>query len=326
MISEDFLGSIQFDKMQSLGNDFVLIDRKEFQNIMSLKPAFLDFVNTDIGRENFLFEDSFEDRNLNKTSENSILVKFLCNRRFGIGCDQLVIYSYEDGQLEACFFNNDGSQAEICGNAARALGLLMNKKYKALNIKLIANSKNYQIHFENENEISVNMGYFSLDPKDLYLSHNVKDIINLTFEDLKLRVQDYTFLRNIKFKAISCISVGNPHIIFFMDKQLPYEACNLLGRVVKSNELFENEINVGFAKINSINTEISLIVFERGAGLTLSCGSGACAAAALAHLNGFLIGKNILVKQRGGNIIVTINADGTYMQKGSSKYVFSGKL
>lgn len=328
MISDGLLGSIQFDKMQALGNDFVLIDNDQFKNIVCLNPVFLDFIKNDISKENFIQNYDYEEAQLLKegSRENSMLFKFLCNRRFGIGGDQLIVYSYEDGIIQASFFNNDGSQAEMCGNGARALGLLMNKKYGLTDMKFEAAGKEYNIHFKNDNEISVNMGHISLDPIDLGFSRPVKDVLNLTFNDLKLNPKDFFFFKNTKIKSISCISTGNPHIIFFLDKEFSLEVCELFGRTVSANALFMHGINVGFARIDPTNTEISLTVFERGTGNTLSCGSGACAAAAGAHLNSFLLGKNILVKQRGGNILVTVNPDGTYTQTGPSRYVFGGKF
>lgn len=325
MISNDLLGSIQFDKMQSLGNDFILIDKDQFKNIVCLNPLFLDFIRVDMSKESFMPDPDYEDERILEESSrgNSMLFKFLCNRKFGIGADQLIVYSYEDGILQASFFNNDGSAAEICGNGMRALALLMNKKHALVDMKLEANANEYQMHFTDENEISVNMGRFSVDPENLGFSRPVRDTLNLTLDELKLDEDEFECLG---IKAIGGISTGNPHIVFFVEEPFIPETCDLFGPMVSSSDLFMFGVNVGFAELDPKNTEITLSVYERGTGKTLSCGSGACAAAALAHLKGYLLGKDILVKQKGGEIIITVNADGTYTQTGPSRYVFGGKF
>jgi diaminopimelate epimerase len=268
-----------FDKMQALGNDFVMIDLNQF----AARPP---------------FEKAF--------------FRSICHRNLGVGCDSAVLHQRrENGSLQAEFFNPDGSEAEICGNAARCLGLLMKKRFGTVEFPLEAGGKIYPIRADDE--ISVGMGRPSFDPDALGLSEPVPDPLSM----LRYLPCDPDV------REAACVSVGNPHLILFLGEAPDENKVSTLGKL-SEHPLFANRINVSLAFVKSEN-EIILSVFERGVGPTLACGSGACAAVAVARAGGFMKSENIRVHQRGGSLTVTIGDDGGIFQTGPAAFVFSGE-
>ncbi|MDR2107492.1 MAG: diaminopimelate epimerase [Holosporaceae bacterium] len=272
---------IKFDKMQSLGNDFVMVDLDQF----SRKPLW----GADFFRK-------------------------ICDRNYGIGCDTAVLYqkSNDGSQVQAEFFNADGSEAEICGNAARCLGSLMKERYGKPKFLLKAGGKICPILAEDE--ISVDMGKPSFDPEDIGFSKPVPDPLSVT-EHLPC---------DADVSVASCISVGNPHLVLFVPEAPTAERTASLAKM-SENSLFRNKINVSAAFVKSEN-EIILSVFERGAGPTLACGSGACAAVAVARLKGLVKSEKVRVYQRGGILTVSVDNEGNILQSGPASFVFCGEI
>ena len=273
---------ISFDKMQGLGNDFVLIEESQ------------------------LSEDLCEKN-----------IKFLCDRKFGIGCDTLVVYRRKKNEISAKFFNSDGSEAEICVNAARCLALLMKKNFGLLELDLKTKSKTYKTKIVDE-KIFVNVGQPSFSHLDLGISDRNIDVDDL-LPKLNLIPSEIFYI-----DRACAISVGNPHLILFVKKSVPQKIKQKIGEKLEKFPLFENRINVSFAKIIN-ELEIQLEVFERGVGFTLACGSGASATAFLAY-KFKLIGNKIRIKQPGGDLEIVIKDDGSIIQKGPANYVFEGKI
>lgn len=278
---------ILFDKMQGLGNDFVFIKKGEL-------------------KENLNFETR----------------KFLCDRKFGIGCDTLVIYDVKDSEVNAEFFNSDGSLAEICMNASRCLGLLLEKKFCIKKFTLRSCEKVYKIEkFDDFFEINIGKPSFSHEKLGI-LNKNID--LNEIFSYLNLEKDEQKFFFDAKV-----ISVGNPHLILFLknsitDEKKFQDRKKIIGEKLEKFSLFQNRINVSFAKVIN-ETEIQLEVFERGVGFTLACGSGACATAYAAYNLG-LTKNNVTVHQPGGLLRIEILKDSSIIQKGPAKYVFEGKI
>ena len=276
---------VRFDKMQGLGNDFVLMEESQLS-------------------ENLSAED----------------VKFLCDRKFGIGCDTLVVYRRKENEVTAKFFNQDGSEAEICVNASRCLALLMYKKFGLLELNLKTKSKTYETKIVDE-KIFINVGRPSFSYSDLGISDskisekNIDDLLS----DLDLTPNEISYI-----DRACAISVGNPHLVLFLKKFVPQKIKQKIGENLEKFSLFKNRINVSFAKIIN-ELEIQLEVFERGVGFTLACGSGASAAAFCAYKFN-LLGDKIRVKQPGGDLEIFIKSDGSIIQKGPANYVFEGKI
>ena len=240
---------INFCKMQSLGNDFVLIDLEQFPSGM---PFSVDFFRK------------------------------ISDRNFGIGCDLVVLYKIVDFRsssisVKVDFFNPDGSKAEICGNATRCIGLLMHFLKNADNCTMIADEKLFKINTKSKDDISI---YWNNE-----ITTNSFDISRISESDLCFGTE------KINIQQVFQVNVGNPHLILFVDNIPSVEAIKEIGKKIENNPIFPQKTNVGFVKKISTDT-IELRVFERGAGLTLACGSGALAASIAAKQEGSFILTN----------------------------------
>lgn len=273
---------ILFDKMQGLGNDFVFVEESQLTRSLDEKD-----------------------------------IKFLCDRKFGIGCDTLIIYQRINNEITVRFFNSDGSEAEICVNALRCSALLMKKNFGISELDLKTKFKNYKTKIVDE-KIFVNVGQPSFSHSDLGISNKRVDVDNL-LNDLDLAQNEISYI-----DRACAISVGNPHLILFLKKSITQKLKQKIGEKLEKFSLFKNRINVSFAKIIN-ELEIQLEVFERGVGFTLACGSAASATAFSAYKLK-LIKDKIRVKQPGGNLEITIKSDGSIIQKGSASYVFKGEI
>lgn len=275
-----------FHKMQSLGNDFVLIDTSQFTGQISFNQEFY---------------------------------KAVCDRTLGIGCDLVVLYYFEDKDtVHALFFNADGSEAEICGNAARCIGLLMKKLKNISNCIMKTHKKIFNIQIVNDENISILCEKPSFKNSDIGLSNEIKNARNFT-EQADLQ----KIVNGIDVYHISAISVGNPHVVLLVKNMPSIEQIKNIGSQIETNHLFKNRVNVCFVRVLS-DSKIELFVFERGCGLTLACGSGACAAAISAYNNNFINCRSIIVQQRGGNLQIDVHENNSYSHIGFAAYVFYG--
>ena len=273
---------INFCKMQSLGNDFVLIDLEQFPTGV---PFSVDFFRK------------------------------ISNRNFGIGCDLVVLYKIIDFRsssisVKVDFFNSDGSKAEMCGNATRCIGLLMLRSKNADNCIMIADKKSFKINTKSKDDISICWNN--------EIEVTPFDISNIPDSDLCSGTEKPNIQQAFQ------VNVGNPHLVLFVDDMPSIEAIKEIGKKIENNPIFPQKINVGFVKKISDDT-IELRVFERGAGLTLACGSGALAASIAAKEEGsFILTNTIFVHQKGGNLKVEFLDNGNCIQTAAADYVFSG--
>ncbi|MDR0555687.1 MAG: diaminopimelate epimerase [Holosporaceae bacterium] len=273
---------IKFDKMQGLGNDFVFID--------------LDYVPPV------------------ELTGNSLAR--ICDRCRGIGCDQLILYKCRGSEVMIRIYNQDGTAAEMCGNAARCLGLLMHRRYDLLRCAMIADGKAYDVQV-NSNGICVEMGRPSFDPNEIGLSEFGLDPLFL-LDRLPLP-------KELDVHNASCVSLGNPHLVLLCGR-LPEESVVIsLGSTLESYPLFRHRINVSFACVVRPH-KVRLSVFERGAGLTCACGSGACATVAISRVHGAIGTNDVIVEQKGGFIEVSVTEDLNIFQTGPASHVFCGEI
>ncbi|MDR0968007.1 MAG: diaminopimelate epimerase [Holosporaceae bacterium] len=323
---------VKFDKMQGLGNDFVMVDAEQFHSSSSFSSK----------------PENPENRFASLAIITEEEVIRLCDRHYGIGCDQLVVYKLENDAVYANFFNPDGSEAEICGNAARCLGLLTKDRAGSKKFDLKTLKKTYPI--QTDDEICVGMGKPSFLPEDVGFSRRIYsdlktvleetevELDSLTEEDVSdyleqslLGVFDFCNIRGLGLPSdlgvefAVCVSIGNPHLVLFCKKTPRIEDAEHWGRKIQNRDVFENGINVSFACVKSEN-EIDLRVYERGVGPTLACGSGACAAAAAAYNRKLVKSSDILTTQKGGTLKISIDKDGNVFQTGSAAYVFTGEI
>ncbi len=222
---------LKFTKMHALGNDFLFIDKSI--------TRYLD--------------------------PSSIVL--IANRKLGIGCDQVIFYERNfAANYQVQIYNPDGSQAGMCGNAMRCLGLLCRQIYDEGQIAALVGNKRIKIDALDADNIKVNMGPAELNSEWM---PKLPDLINV--------LGDW----QIDLKEVMCADIGNRHLVIFY-RNLGDQDKILLGQSLQNMHLFEDGINVNFARITSPNS-IHLRVFERGAGMTLACGSGACATFAVAR-------------------------------------------
>ena len=257
---------------------------------------------------------------INQKIENeSSLAKFVSNRHFGIGSDGLIlICKSEVADFKMRMFNSDGSEAEMCGNGIRCVGKfvydkgLTNKttvKIETLaGIKtLILNTKDGKVE-----TARVDMGEPILEAEKIPVITTEEPVKNLELE-----------AENKKFK-FTCVSMGNPHAITIVENTKEFEV-EKYGKVLEVDKAFPKKANIEFAQI--INRQnINMRVWERGAGETLACGTGACATAVACNLNG-LTDRKVNIELLGGTLNIEWNeTDNHVYMTGPAVTVFDGEL
>ncbi len=224
------------------------------------------------------------------------------NRYTGIGCDQFIILMdshIADVKME--IYNNDGSKVGACGNASRCVIALLGQDASIeTEGGLISGQKL-------DTQVEMNMGTPRFEWQDIPLAYAM-DSGNLPVEWEKL---------NSGF----CVNVGNPHIIFFVDDMESIDI-KTIGSIIENDAIFPEKINVNIASIN--NGEIDLKVWERGAGLTQACGTGACATA-VAAISKKLVSSPVQVNLPGGMLTITWSGDNILM-RGDTVNVFKGEI
>ena len=255
---------LKFEKYQGAGNDFVIVSEKEL--IEKGIPEYGEFASQ------------------------------VCNRHFGIGADGLIILKYVASMPFMFFFNADGSQAPMCGNGIRCFShYLVNNHLVDGNefvVKTVPGDLTIRVNYDEEKDdfsARVNMG------KPIF---NIKELINTEKEQ---------FLRekiNIDGKEIeiSYIFMGTDHSVIFVDDFSDYNIDEIGEKIENYTDLFPKKVNVNFVKVYD-RKRIEVITWERGAGRTLACGTGATASAVLARTFGFVDNK-VNVKVPGGQLVI----------------------
>lgn len=257
---------------------------------------------------------------LEKELENpSELAVRLSDRHFGIGSDGLVlILPSKTADFRMRMFNSDGSEAEMCGNASRCVG-----KYvydygltgsKTVSIETLAGIKVLELSL-NDGKVAlvrVDMGEPILKPRDIPVNSD-KDI----FKAEPVTILDRTF-------NVTCVSMGNPHAVSYIDDvdNFPLE---VYGPKMETNALYPRKINSEFVQVLDRQT-LKMRVWERGAGETLACGTGACAVMVASVLNG-CCGRKATVKLLGGDLTLEWDENNNHVYKtGPATKVFDGEI
>ena len=255
---------LKFEKYQGAGNDFVIVSEKEL--IEKGIPEYGEFASQ------------------------------VCNRHFGIGADGLIILKYVASMPFMFFFNADGSQAPMCGNGIRCFShYLVNNHLIDGNefvVKTVPGDLTIRVNYDEEKDdfsARVNMG------KPIF---NIKELINTEKEQ---------FLRekiNIDGKEIeiSYIFMGTDHSVIFVNDFSDYDIDEIGEKIENYTDLFPKKVNVNFVKVYD-RKRMEVITWERGAGRTLACGTGATASAVLARTFGFVDNK-VNVKVPGGQLVI----------------------
>ena len=265
------MNKIKITKMQGLGNDFIILDYAEFEKTGMTMPE---------------------------------LAKKLCDRNFGVGADGMIIpntkpeaqFYHHTGKafvpdIGWYFYNSDGTTAQMCGNGIRCFA-------KYVTDKKIVHDPQFSVEtlagiivpeILDDGNVKVNMSKPILGPAQIPF----KGDNNLNYE---LQVDDKTF-------KLNAVSMGNPHCVIFTDgTEDLLEMAKTYGPKIENHQLFPEKTNVEFIKIIS-REEMDLRVFERGCGITLACGTGACASVVAAILNNLTENK-VKVNLLGGALTI----------------------
>ncbi len=273
---------LHFRKMHGLGNDFVILDAR--------------MTNIELSDEE---------------------IQYICDRKRGIGCDQLIILEISEGFQETLFmriFNTDGSEARACGNATRCVAdILMNEEdMNSCVIETVAGMLNCRR--SEDGLITVQMGVPKRDWKEIPLSKKVDT--------------DHLPLMSESVSDPIAVNIGNPHCVFFVDNIADNwgdKAVEEQGKLFELDPLFPDRTNVEFVEILAPD-HVRMRVWERGAGITDACGSGACAVAVAAITRG-LTERKMTVTLDGGDLVLEwVSDDAQISMTGPVSYVFEGQL
>ncbi|MDI6800843.1 MAG: diaminopimelate epimerase [Thermodesulfovibrionales bacterium] len=282
---------IRFTKMHGLGNDFIVIDtRVEGAGLRSQKLEELS--------------------------------KKLCHRRFGIGADQmLLLYPSETADFRMRIFNADGSEVEMCGNGIRCFAkYIWDRKLSdkdVLMIETIAGIIKPAKSRKNSDEllVKVDMGEPIFEPEKIPV--NISQQSEEKIIDYPLKINDREF-------KITCVSMGNPHAVIFLNDDISGFSVSDYGQVIENHPIFPKKANVEFVNVNNRN-EVSMRVWERGSGETMACGTGASAAGVAAMLKG-LTEKKVTVHLSGGDLLIEWAEDKHVYMTGPAVETFEGKI
>lgn len=247
---------------------------------------------------------------------NQKQIQRLSDRNFGIGFDQLLMVeppTNPDMDFRYRIYNADGSEVEHCGNGARCFAKFVLDR--ELTHKRIINVETkggqIQLRVVEGGLVTVDMGTPNFEPESLpFIAES-----SMPLYPLNVGEQEY---------LITPVSVGNPHAVLRVD-ELTDEEVSTVGALIECHEKFPQKVNVGFMQI--LNTEeINLRVYERGAGETQACGTGACAAVVAGIKQGWL-GSRVTAHLRGGDLLIEWKGEGhPILMTGPAEKVFEGQI
>jgi diaminopimelate epimerase len=242
-------------------------------------------------------------------------IRALSNRHTGIGFDQLLIVqspSVSNAEFDYRIFNADGEEVEHCGNGARCFARYVIDKGLTNNTEINVNTSSGLVTLlaHDDETVTVQMGVVEFEPALIpFLADEKSAFYDLTVGD--------------KILKVGSASIGNPHVVIQVD-DVQTANVELLGSLIESHERFPSRVNVGFMQVVDAGN-IFLRVYERGVGETRACGTGACAAAAIGHIQG-LLDKTVNVTLPGGDLkIVWPNLNSSIEMTGPCSTVFEGQ-
>ncbi|MFX1302567.1 MAG: diaminopimelate epimerase [Promethearchaeota archaeon] len=283
------LENLEFGKYHGLGNDYIIINDIKWS--------------------------------IPEGKKSSLALK-LCEIHFSIGADGLIfVCESKNADIKMRIFNNDGFEAEMCGNGIRCFSkyIYENKIVKKDEIK-IETLKGIMVAKLNIVENTVNSVEIDMGPPIL----NCEDIPVILDSPLNQCVNEPLVILD-KIFHFTAVSMGNPHAVIFVEEQLNDDKLNMYGAAIEAHDRFPNKINVEFVK--TISKEESIVrVFERGVGITKSCGTGACATVVAGTILG-IFNENvpITVHNDGGDLKITYTGRRVLME-GPIEKVFNGVL
>lgn len=278
---------MKFTKMHGCGNDYIYID---------------------------CFKENVED-------EKKAAI-FLSDRHFGVGGDGIILIKKgTKADFEMVMYNADGSRGAMCGNGIRCVAKYVydNKltDSKSISIESMGAVKYIDVKTEDDKVVSarVDMGAPILDASRIPVNTKKEKVIN---DDITLGGRDF---------KMTCVSMGNPHAVMFIDESPRDFDLNYYGALFESNtDVFPDRVNAEFARIID-RKNIEMRVYERGTGETLACGTGTCATVVAAILNG-LTDNDVTVHLLGGDLEISWsgNENDSVFMTGPATYVFTGEI
>ena len=254
-----------------------------------------------------------------KVENPNELARKVSDRRFGIGSDGFIlILSSKAADFCMRMFNADGSEGEMCGNGIRCVAKyvydhkMTNEKRISIETKAGIKYLDLTIEKEKVTKVRVNMGEPILEPEKIPVKSEKKRVIN---EPIEVAGKTWN---------MTCVSMGNPHAVVFVEDTKNFEI-EKYGPLFESHEVFPNKTNTEFVQVLSRN-EINMRVWERGSGETLACGTGTCASVMACLLNGYT-DENVLVHLLGGDLQITYDKETNHVfMTGPAETVFEGEL
>ncbi|MRD73457.1 diaminopimelate epimerase [Rhodocyclus tenuis] len=272
---------LRFTKMHGLGNDFVVLDG--IRQSLALTPAQL---------------------------------RFLADRRFGIGCDQILLVerpTRPDADFRYRIFNADGGEVEQCGNGARCFVRFVVDSGLCTAREIVVETQRGLIRprLEADGNVTVDMGIPRFAPAEIPFVADADTVL-------------HTLAVGEQALAISVVSMGNPHAVQCVDS-VDTEPVEVLGPLIEAHPRFPQRVNAGFMQCVDRHS-IRLRVYERGAGETLACGTGACAAVVAGVRRG-LLDSPVRVTTRGGDLRIAWDGPGhPVLMSGPATTVFTGEI
>lgn len=263
----------------------------------------------------YIYVNCFEE----KVEDINATAKKVSDRHFGIGSDGLVLICPSDkADFRMDMYNSDGSQAEMCGNATRCVGKYVYDRgltdKTRVTLETLAGIKILDLNVKEGKveSVTVNMGSPELVPKNIPIDSDKERFIS---EDVEVLGKTY---------KVTGVSMGNPHAVTFIDDTDSLEI-EKIGPHFENHKLFPKRINTEFAQIVDRRT-IKMRVWERGAGETLACGTGACATLVAAYLNGLTDNEADLVLLGGTLHIKYDEKENAVYMTGPAAFVFDGEI
>lgn len=275
---------MKFTKMQGIGNDYV-------------------YVNC-----------------LRETIENpSELAKKISDRHYGVGSDGLIMINPSDkADFEMEMYNADGSRGEMCGNGIRCVAKYVYDygltEKTSISVETLAGIKYLDLTVEDGKVVlvKVDMGKPMLRPEEVPVVSEKEEVID---EPITVDGQEY---------RMTCVSMGNPHAVVFIDQDVKEFPLETVGVKFENHERFPKRVNTEFVNVLDRHTA-QMRVWERGSGETLACGTGACAVAVACALNG-LTEDEVTVKLLGGDLQIKWDREkNTVYMTGPAEVVFDGE-
>ena len=279
---------IDFWKMHGIGNDFIMLDDR--------------------------------DKTIAGHTDYSDLAVHLCHQRFGIGADGIILARHSDTHdIRFVIINSDGSEPEMCGNGMRCFAKYLYENNilvkDEMTVQTLAGTVVPRIEKKQSGQVvsvCVDMGVPKLVPEQIPFVHDGGRALGVPIE-----TEQGTM-------SVSCASMGNPHAVIFVE-DLSRVDIETIGPLVENHPRFPEKTNVEFIQVLS-HTALKMRVWERGAGVTLACGTGACAAVTAAHLTE-RAGRQVRVHLDGGDLDISWDeSSGHIFKTGPAQIVFKGNI